>query len=297
MLSIAFGAAIGGLATPSGGGRNVVMIGFLDQFFDVQISYGSWMIMAFPITLVLIPIVGFIILRLFKPEQEDMSDVLGTIRKEIQFNKMKYQEWMVLGIFSLVLFLWIFKSSLGIGMIALLGTLLFSILGLARWRDYQKINWGVPLLYFGAIGMGSALVKTGAASWLGAKMFSILSSIGITNPSILISFQNVFMSIYTQVMGDGAAAASLGPVLLESARFSGVDPVITGVSVAISSAFAYMLIVGTPANAIVFGSGFLTAKDFLKAGGLLVVAALTVLILATTFYWTGILGVGINGFH
>jgi len=297
MLSIAFGAAIGGLATPSGGGRNVVMIGFLDQFFNVQISYGSWMIMAFPITLILIPFVGLIIINLFKPERDNIADVLDTIRKEIQFKKMGLQEWMVLGIFGLVLFLWIFMNGLGIGTIALFGTLLFYIFGLARWRDYEKINWGIPLLYFGAIGMGAALIKTGAASWLGAKTIVILSAIGITNSTMLIASQSIFMSLYTQVMGDGAAVASLGPVLLESARFSGVDPVIAGVAIAISSSFAYMLVIGTPANAIVFGSGFLTAKDFLKAGALLVVVALSVLILAITFYWTGILNVGIDGFH
>lgn len=297
MFSIAFGATIGGLGTPSGGGRNVVMIGFLDQFFGVEISYGAWAVMAFPIVIILIPIIGFTILKFFKPEVDDISEVFDEVQKEIKLKKMGLKEWLVLGVFGIVLFLWIFKSSLGIGMVALFGTLLFYVLGLASWKDYEDINWGIPLLYFGAIGMGSALIKSGAALWLGAKAFSTLTNLGITSSTVFIGFQSVFMGLYTQVMGDGAAVASMGPIMLESTRFSGADPIITGISMAIASSFAFMLIIGTPANAIVFGSGFLKVKEFLKIGSVLTVISLFVLVVVTKFYWIDILGVGIDGFH
>jgi len=297
MFAIAFGALAGGIGTPSGGGRNVVMIGFLEQFFGVSLGYGAWMLMVLPLTLILIPVIAFVILKIFPPEVSDLTQPLARIRQELGERSLTFSQWMVFGIFGLVLLLWITKSSLGIGMIALFGALLFYVFGLAKWSDYQKINWGVAMLYFGAIGMGTALVKTGAASWLGGNILNLINPFVSSNSLAIVGIQSVLMAFVTQFMGDGAAIAAMGPILLESTRFSGIDPVIGGVSLAISSAFAYVLIIGTPANAIVYGSGFLKARDFFKIGLLLAIISIFLLVVTISIWWVGILNVGVEGFH
>lgn len=106
----------------------------------------------------------------------------------------------------------------------------------------------------------------------------------------------VMMSGMSQIMSDGPCVATIGPVLLESARLSGTDPVFFGIACAISSAFAFMLIIGTPANAIIYSSGFLKPRDFFKAGFLIYITSLVVL-LTVAYFWWEILGVGINGYH
>jgi len=297
LFSIAFGCSIGGLGTPSGGGRNVVMMGFLEELYGVRISYGSWMVMALPIVIILIPCVWMVLNRCFKPEVTDLKETAGKIKAEMTMAPMQMKDWMVVIIFALILYLYITLSHLGLGMISLAGTVLFLVFGLAEWKDYQKINWGIPLLYFGAIGMGTALQITGAATWVAAKALSLINQIIPLNGKMVVTAIGTFMmSGMSQLMSDGPCVATIGPILLESAQLSGIDPVFFGIACAISSAFAFMLVIGTPANAIVYSSGFLKPKDFLKAGFWLYIIALTVLLLVARFWW-GFLDVGVNGFH
>ena len=297
LFSIAFGCAIGGLGTPSGGGRNVLMIGFLEDIYGVRIGYGSWMVMALPIVFILIPVLWLILLRTFKPEIPDLKESYSFMKKEMRTSKMGVKEWMVVGIFLTILTLWVSQSHLGIGMIALFGAMLFIMFGLVEWKDYQNINWGIALLYFGAIGMGKCLQITGAATWLAGKaLVTIGHIIPIQGKMVVAGISSSLTALCTNTMADGPTVATIGPVLLEVAKLTGVDPVFLGVIIACSSAFAFMLIVGTPANAIVYGSGYLRAKDFIKAGAFMTFVAIAVLLLVAYFWW-GFLDVGISGFH
>ncbi|MCH8904606.1 MAG: anion permease, partial [Bacteroidetes bacterium] len=81
LFSIAFGCIIGGLGTPSGGGRNVLMLGFLEEFYDVRVGYGAWMIMALPIVIVLIPCVWILLISQFKPERNDLANTVKEMEK------------------------------------------------------------------------------------------------------------------------------------------------------------------------------------------------------------------------
>ena len=84
---------------------------------------------------------------------------------------------------------------------------------------------------------------------------------------------------------NGAAVAVLGPFVLKVAVAAGESPIILGFITAISSAFAYLTVVGTPACTIVYASGYLKATDFLKVGMRMAVISTIVMLLAATLYW------------
>lgn len=297
LFSIAYGCCIGGLGTPSGGGRNVVMLGFLDSMYGVRVGYGAWMIMALPIVFILIPCIWFILIKLYKPEVKNIQKVKERITKEISMSPMSLKEWAVIGIFLFILYLYVSRSHDGIGMISLFGTVIYLATGLIRWKDYQNINWGIPLLYFGAIGVGEALQKTGAATWAAAKLLMMISeTVTLSGKMVVTMVGTLIMSAMSQLMSDGPCVATIGPVLLEMANLTGVDPVFFGMAGVISAAFAFMMIIGTPANAIVYSSGCLKPKDFLITGFLVYVVSLIVLWLVAYFWW-GFLNVSITGFH
>ena len=299
MLAIAYGCTIGGFATPSGGGRNVIMIGFLqDKPFNITVSYGAWMAMAAPLTLILVPIVTFLLLWIFKPEVDHIDHIQERVSNSAGTKSMSAKQWMTLGIFLFVLVLWITKSELGIGMIAMLGSLLYFVVGLADWKDFQKINWSTVMLYFAAIGLGKALVVTGATKWLAANALLGIRNLGIIDGLPLTASGSFFMTGMTQTMGAGPCVASMGPMLLEAARLAGngSDPVVFGLAITIASAFAFAIIIGTPPNAIVYGSGYLKAKDFLKAGILLSIIAYGLLLIVIVTWWK-LIGAGIDGLH
>ena len=83
LFSIAYGSAIGSIGTPSGGGRNVIMIGYLEQFGLAEITYLSWMKYAYPILLVQIPITAIILWRTFLPEKLILDSAVRKLKIQV----------------------------------------------------------------------------------------------------------------------------------------------------------------------------------------------------------------------
>ena len=88
----------------------------------------------------------------------------------------------------------------------------------------------------------------------------------------------------------GSAFAVLGPIVLKLAIVAEESPIVLGFITAISSAFAYLTVVGTPACTIVYASGYLKTTDFLVVGWRMVVMSIVMMMLAAAIYWP-ILGI------
>ncbi|MDP3244175.1 MAG: DASS family sodium-coupled anion symporter [bacterium] len=296
LFGIAYSAAIGGLMTPSGGSRNIIMMGYLDQFYGVSMTFKGWITMAAPVGLLLLPIIWKTLCWKFKPEINDLKEVVTDIKSEMSVSRITFKEIGVLLIFLGILAMWVFGGEGRLGMIAILGGASFLILGFVQWSDYQDISWDIVLLYFAAIGLGVALKESGGATWVAAKGLEMMGSIIPLNAVTVTGFGTLMMTLVTELMADGPAVATVAPILLELAKLTGVDVVVFGMGVAIASSFAFMLVIATPPNAIIYSSGYLKAKDFLKAGGGIILLALPLLWFIMYFWW-GWLGVGVNGFH
>lgn len=292
MLAISNGVIIGGVASPSGGARNAIMISFLNSM-GINVGYGTWMLMAMPFTLIMIPVVTFLLLKLYRPEITDLEEVMELIKEEMDADgPMTPQGKTALGIFLAVLFSWVlFSQQLGVGNIAMIGIVLAAVLRLIDWGYLQqKTQWGVVVLYAGAISMGKMLVATGAATWLAKNLLGIAATIGVTKGLPLLAVTTTITALSTQTMADGPTIAVLGPIFLKLAELSGTSPNAIGIATSLGSAFSFLLVIATPANAIVYGPGFLRGVDFLKAGGPLFLFSLMLTIALAEIWWR-VLGV------
>jgi di/tricarboxylate transporter len=92
-------------------------------------------------------------------------------------------------------------------------------------------------------------------------------------------------------MSAGATVAVIGPVVLDMAQSSGTNPILVGVGLAIATSMAYWLVIGTPASSIVYASGQLESKDFIRMASLGWPVAIMVLVVMVIFYWVGVLGI------
>jgi len=63
------------------------------------------------------------------------------------------------------------------------------------------------------------------------------------------------------------------------------SPLVLGFITAISSAFAYLTVIGTPACTIVYASGYLKTTDFLKVGWKMAVMSTLILLAFAALYW------------
>lgn len=297
LFSISYGCSVAGIGTPSGGARNAIMIGYWKEFFydptnpetfTFLIDYLRWMIYAYPLFLIQLPLVTLVLFLTFKPEYRDLSRAVAKLRTQILLEgPMKPSDWVSMVFFFLVLGGWIFVSSeIGMGTIAILGASAFLVAGLVLWEDLNAgVNWGVVLLYAAAISLGVQMKETGAAQWIAENFLAILSPIGADEGIGLWAAVSLLTTGVTNTMSNGAAVAVLGPIVLKLAVVAQESPIVIGFITAVSSAFAYLTVVGTPACTIVYASGYLKTTDFLVVGWRMVIVSIIVMLAAAAVYW------------
>ncbi|MEE4358073.1 MAG: DASS family sodium-coupled anion symporter [Desulfococcaceae bacterium] len=300
MITIAMACNIGGPGAPSGGARNVIMMTYLTDMFGIDIGYFQWVTYCFPFILIMIPLTWIIINWRFRPRIKSFAPAMEHLQREIsRMGGWNRQQKIALVIFAVMVFGWftekefynlgIYPVRLGIGVIAMAGAIAYIMAGIVNWRDYQeKVDWGVVWLYAGAIIFGRTLDETGAAYWLARTAIDLLAPLGMDSGLPLLATSNALTAIITNLMADGPAAASVGPIALNMAGL--VHPGTTylpfmAMATAMASSFAYCLIIGTPPNAIVYASGYLEPKDYLRAGIPLFFMANIVLLGMTALFW------------
>ncbi|MDP8239139.1 MAG: DASS family sodium-coupled anion symporter [Candidatus Hatepunaea meridiana] len=299
MITIAMACNIGGFGSPSGGARNVIMMTYMEDMFGITIGYGQWIVYCFPFVLIMMPILWVVVNKGFKPKIRDLSPALNTLKVDLsRIGGWNKKQIIAIVIFLIMLLGWITEKNLllsltgirlGIGVIAVAGAVAYLLTGVVNWRDYQEnVDWGVVWLYAGAIIFGRTLDATGTAYWAARSIVDSLSGIGLGSGMALLGVGSAVTAGLTNLMADGPAAASVGPITLNMAAVSNPGTTLIpfmGLATACASSFAYLLIIGTPPNAIVYSSGYLEAKDFLRVGILCLFASFIVLLLISMLYW------------
>jgi len=301
MITIAMACNIGGPGAPSGGARNVIMMTYLNDMFGQDIGYFQWITYCFPFLIVMIPVTWLCVNWRFKPKIRSLAPAMEQLEYEIgRMGGWNSKQIWALIIFVIMVFGWFTEKSffdmgiypirLGIGVLAVAGAVAYILAGVVNWRDYQeRVDWGVVWLYAGAIIFGRVLDETGAAYWLARSAIDLLAPLGMDSGLPLMAVSNGLTSVITNLMADGPAAAAVGPIALNMAGL--VHPGTTylpfmAMSTAIASSFAYCMIIGTPPNAIVYASGYLEPKDYLRVGVPIWFLANLIILLFTAFYWT-----------
>jgi sodium-dependent dicarboxylate transporter 2/3/5 len=300
MITIAMACNIGGPGAPSGGARNVIMMTYLNDMFGMDIGYFQWIIYCAPFVLVMIPLTWLTVNMRFKPRITSLAPSMRQLEFEIdKMGGWNRKQISAIIIFLIMVFGWLTEQTfyekgwlpvrLGIGVIAVAGAIAYLFAGVTNWRDYQeRVDWGVVWLYAGAMIFGRILDSTGAAYYIARSALEFLAPFGVDSGLPLLAASSGLTSIVTNLMADGPAAAAVGPVTLNMAGLahpaSAYLPFMAMVT-AISSSFAYCLIIGTPPNAIVYASGYLEPKDFLRVGVPLWILSQVLLIAIVAVFW------------
>jgi anion transporter len=302
MITIAMACNLGGSLAPSGAARNLIMMGYAEDMFGLSMGYGEWLYYMFPMLFFTIPVTWYMINFRFKPlaEHSDLSASMAYVKEEVNKTGGAWtrQQKICVAIFLVMLFCWITEKyfilditgiRFGIGVIAVMGAIAYVFAGIANWRDYQTgVDWGVVWLYAGAIIFGRVLVMTGGAYWIARAFVDLLNPLGLSKGIGLLLSGTAITGLLTQLMADGPACAAVGPVTLSMAGI--VHPGTTmipymAMATSYGSSLAYCLIIGTPPNAIVYASGYLEPKDYLRVGVILWFTNLIIFMVMSSIYW------------
>ena len=284
LFSIAYGATVGSIGSPSGGGRNVIMMNYWIEFGSGSLNYVDWIKMVYPMVLIEIPLTILIIMKTFPSELKILDTAVRRLSVEVaRGGKTSLQELFSVALFIAVLAGWIMLSEeYGLGSIALIGVFLFLAFGLVTWKDLSSnVNWGVILLFGSTISIGVQMKNTGAAAWLAEILVNFLSGV-IPNIDVLRAIVSVGLSgVMSNLLSSSATVAVAGPVVLNL----GGDPILLGLASVIASAFGYFTAVAAPACTIIYSSGLVKASDFLQAGWKMAIMSVSALLLLALLWW------------
>ena len=284
LFSIAYGCALGSIGTPSGGGRNVIMIGYLSEFGLGDISYLEWMKYTYPMLLIEIPIAVTVLWLTFTPKQKSLDTAIRKLKVNVaKSGKLSGKQLMAILVFILVFLGWIFLSPfIGLGIVALTGVFFYLTFGLIEWPDIaRRTNWGVILLFGSAISLGIQMKETGAALYVAENALYSLQYIFKDIEIVRWFFSVVLSAILTNLLSNAATVAVLGPIVLDM----GGNPIILGIATSVASAFAYLTIVASPTCMIIHSTGLVSSNDYFKAGWKLFIISIILLFLVSFFYW------------
>jgi sodium-dependent dicarboxylate transporter 2/3/5 len=297
MLGIAFSANAGGVATVIGTPPNSVLIGLLESEYNTQISFLKWMTMGLPFSIMMVSLCYLVLVKIMFPcNNIKFSTSANVISDELKnLGKISKQEKRVLTIFAITVSLWITRTlinyifpglQLSDTIISLIGAIsLFAIPMnfkkgdfVLHWNDTSRLAWGILLLFGG----GLALAKGMASSGLVAVITEGIKSGGFS-PIIVVCLLIVLMLFMTELMSNVALVAVLAPVVAGIAIGLNIPILNVLIPVTMASSCAFMLPMATPPNAIVFASGYVKVSEMARAGIILNVLAVGLLILYYLF--------------
>lgn len=283
-LAMTWGCITGGIATFLGGARAPLAVGILRQTNGIKISFLDWTLAALPTVLIMTAVAYVIIIILFPSEVRDISPALVALKKkQLRMGRISVREkalgWLMLATIAT----WILLGEhFGLANIAIAAVVVAFVFKLLDWKEVEEdVNWGIFLMYGGAICLGFAMEITGAAHWLAEKS---LGTFVTSQWGLIISLAAISLFL-TEAISNTAVVALMMPLALGLANDFRLDPRIVTMALTIPSGLAFQLPMGTPATAIAYSSGFLGLRDTLVGGLLLKLVAIVFFILSIWLYW------------
>ncbi|NRQ43045.1 DASS family sodium-coupled anion symporter [Rheinheimera sp. YQF-2] len=294
LLSIAYAASIGGIATLIGTPPNALLAAYLERSYQLQLSFSDWMLFGVPLSISLLLVCWFWLTQVhFRLDNIATIDSRTMYRKKLSaLGAMHNAEKLVLAVFILAAFCWIFRGPLsqlsGIKLddtlIAVFAATLLFVLPVSlssgqrilQWEDCQKLPWGVLLLFGGGLTLATQIDNSGLSGYIAGQ----IGQLGSINLLLLIMLVTTVIIFLTEITSNTATAAAFLPLLGPVAISLDTSAAMLVIPAAVAASCAFMMPVATPPNAIVFASGKLKIIDMVKAGLVLNIVAILFITLA-----------------
>jgi sodium-dependent dicarboxylate transporter 2/3/5 len=313
LIAVAWGASVGGMTTPIGGGQAVVTLSFLEKYLGHEVFFIDWTLRMLPISICVMAVMGLYIYFMMKPEVEHFEGSKEFYQRELdEMGPMKFEEKVVFYGFLIIVLLALTRP-LYVGMVKgpafkwLHPSPLFFIFAAVLFLWPSKDNKGenilsiptltkhfpiaVIFIWPGAVALGRILTKTGASKVVAAWLQPF---IGAGDISAIIAF-TTGSNILSQVTSDTASAGVMIPLVIEafknwhSLEFGAVAFIwIAGCALS----WSYAVASSTGAQGIVAGFGANLRRMFIYGIGAAIISIIvtilyfifTVAILKMDFY-------------
>ncbi len=289
-MGIAFAASIGGLGTIVGSPTNGIAVQLLDDMIGLQISFATWMAYGLPVVLIGVPLAALIIAKVQNVAAHPF-DVAAARRSIDDHAPWSSAEKRLVPIIALAFVAWMTQrwvadllpaGSWTDGTIAIVAALALFVLpdGTGRpllvWKEADRAPWGVIMMFGGGLALAAGMQASGLAEWLGEALLPLE-----TVPLLLMALAIVAMIVaVTEFASNVATASAIIPIVasLAAALGMGEDAILIAMPAALAASWGFILPAGTGPNAIAWATGRLTIGRLVRAGFLLDLAGVVLMV-------------------
>ena len=273
LLTIAYAAGVGGLASPLGGAMNLVTVDYLEQLTGMEYMYTSWVIRFLPIMIVLI-ISNIIMLLAGIKKDEEIGDSREFFEEKIKtLPPMSMQEKLSFALFVIATVLAFSRQLYQDVLPGLKPAYVFIICAIIsffipneegeriiQWKEAQMyIEWELMYVFAGGLAAGALINNSGAAANIG----DAVANMNIYGDFMLIVIIIVMTVIMSDITSNTATAAVAMPIVISIVQGMGRNPIPYVYIASIGVNLSYML--PTSIRAIPVGYG-LEPKFMLRKG-------------------------------
>jgi anion transporter len=295
VITAAQTASVWNVGIKTAAAQNMVALGFIEKQFGTTITWLDWFIAAAPFSALLSVAVYFIMTRMMKPEMEEIEGGRATIREQLDaMGPMTGRQWKLLAIVLALLALWATEKVLhdfdtASTTVAAIALMLLPRLGVMDWKESQRgFPWGTVVLFAVGISVGTALLRTQAAGWLATM---IVENLGLQQASafaILMLLSLFLIVIHLGFASATALASTMIPIVigvLTTVQTPGLNVVGMTMLLQFVVSFGFILPVNAPQNMIAYGTDTFVARDFIRTGLAITLAAVVLLVVFALTYW------------
>jgi DASS family divalent anion:Na+ symporter len=255
----------------------------------IAISWGQWALAALVPGLVSLVAIPYLLYRLYPPEIKETPDAAKMAKVELaKMGTMKWQEWVMLGTFVLLLVLWIFGKALGVNntTAAMVGLAVLLVAQVLTWSDVQNETgaWDTLVWFSALVMMATFLNSLGMIPWFSELVGGYVQGVAWL-PAFLVLSLVYFYSHYL-FASNTAHVSAMYAAFLAVAIVVGTPPVLAALVLAFfSNLFSSMTHYGTGPAPVLFGSGYVEIGDWWRLGFVVSLVNIAIWLVIGGLWW------------
>ena len=303
-MGIAFAASIGGLGTLVGSPTNAIAVGIIERITGVHISFLTWALYGIPLVILAIPLCWLILMKVQRVQPTDFDPAVAMTGIG-ETGAWSIAEKRLVPLVAAVVAAWVAiplatpylpPDSLTDGTVAIIGALLLFVIpdgsaeggkrrAILNWEEANRAPWGVIMMFGGGLALAAGIGESGLALWLGTA----LEPLRAVHPLVIALVVVALVVLVTEFASNVATASGMIPVVGSLVLATGSDPMLLALPAAMAASWGFMLPSGTGPNAIAWATGHIALPKMLKAGFLLDLAGVPLMV-GTVWMMAALLG-------
>lgn len=265
---------------------------------DFRLSWGTWAFSMFVPALVAFAVMPLVLYIMYPPEIKKTPNAVAFAKERLnELGKMKTEEYIMLGIFAILLFLWADVAVLLTGNSALamnatttafVGLSLLLLSGVLTWDDIlkEKSAWDTVIWFGALVMMANYLNKLGLIKWFSEVLATNIGGLGLSGMTAGVVLILAYMYAHYIFASTTAHISAMFAAFFAAAISLGSPPMFTAMMmISASSIMMGLTHYATGTSPVIFGSGYTTMGEWWKAGFVMSVVNFIIFGLVGGIWW------------